>query len=145
MTADISLQNRFTVHGRFWQRLHDGRVQCDVCPRKCRLHEGQRGLCLVRGRGDGQVVLTSYRRSSGSCVDAVDTKPLDHFLPGSAVLSFGTAGCDLSCRFCQNWDIAGRYDGPGRPVGSAAAAGVPGRKLIGARAHIRGRRPVLPC
>ena len=106
MTADISLSDRFTVPGRYWHRLDDGRVQCDVCPRECRLHEGQRGLCFVRGRVDDQVVLTSYGRSSGFCVDPIEKKPLNHFLPGSAVLSFGTAGCNLACRFCQNWDIS---------------------------------------
>jgi pyruvate formate lyase activating enzyme len=106
MTADISLRDPFTVPGRFWHRLDDGRVQCDVCPRECRLHEGQRGLCFVRGRVDDQVVLTSYGRSSGFCVDPIEKKPLNHFLPGSAVLSFGTAGCNLSCKFCQNWDIS---------------------------------------
>ena len=106
MTADISLQDRFTVPGRFWHRLDDGRVQCDVCPRECRLHEGQRGLCFVRGRVDDQVVLTSYGRSSGFCVDPIEKKPLNHFHPGSSVLSFGTAGCNLGCRFCQNWDIS---------------------------------------
>ncbi len=106
MTADIILEDPFTVPGRFWHRLDDGRVQCDVCPRECRLHEGQRGLCFLRGRVDDQVVLTSYGRSSGFCVDPIEKKPLNHFLPGSAVLSFGTAGCNLSCRFCQNWDIS---------------------------------------
>src|SRR5215211_9155517 len=106
MTADISLDDDHTVPGRFWHRLDDGRLQCDVCPRECRLHEGQRGLCFVRGRVGDQVVLTSYGRSSGFCVDPIEKKPLNHFLPGSAVLSFGTAGCNLSCRFCQNWDIS---------------------------------------
>src|SRR4051794_33160690 len=106
MTADISLHDPFTVPGRFWHRLDDDRVQCDVCPRECRLQEGQRGLCFVRGRIDDQIVLTTYGRSSGFCVDPVEKKPLNHFLPGSAVLSFGTAGCNLSCRFCQNWDIS---------------------------------------
>src|SRR3712207_4600700 len=106
MTADISLSDPFTVPGRYWHRLDDGRLQCDVCPRECRLHEGQRGLCFVRGRIDDQVVLTSYGRSSGFCVDPVEKKPLNHFLPGSAVLSFGTAGCTLSCRLCQTWDIS---------------------------------------
>ncbi|WP_199506054.1 hypothetical protein [Geodermatophilus sp. TF02-6] len=102
--TEISLDDRYTVPGRFWHRLDDGRVQCDVCPRECRLHEGQRGLCFVRGRVDDQVVLTSYGRSSGFCVDPIEKKPLNHFLPGSAVLSFGTAGCNLACRFCQNWE-----------------------------------------
>jgi len=106
MTSEISLDDRYTVPGRFWHRIDDGRVQCDVCPRACRLHEGQRGLCFVRGRVADQVVLTSYGRSSGFCVDPVEKKPLNHFLPGTAVLSFGTAGCNLACRFCQNWDIS---------------------------------------
>ena len=91
---------------RHWHRLDDGRIQCDVCPRACRLHEGQRGLCFVRGRVDDQVVLASYGRSSGFCVDPIEKKPLNHFLPGTPVLSFGTAGCNLACKFCQNWDIS---------------------------------------
>src|ERR671928_125831 len=104
--SEISLDDRYTVPGRHWHRLDDGRLQCDVCPRECRLHEGQRGLCFVRGRVADQVVLTSYGRSSGFCVDPVEKKPLAHFLPGTSVLSFGTAGCNLACRFCQNWDIS---------------------------------------
>jgi pyruvate formate lyase activating enzyme len=91
---------------RHWHRLADGRVQCDVCPRACRLHEGQRGLCFVRMRAHDRIVLTTYGRSSGFCVDPIEKKPLNHFLPGSSVLSFGTAGCNLACRFCQNWDIS---------------------------------------
>ena len=95
-----------TVPTRYWHALADGRVQCDVCPRACKLRDGQRGLCFVRAReGDG-VVLTTYGRSSGFCVDPIEKKPLNHFLPGSSVLSFGTAGCNLACRFCQNWDIS---------------------------------------
>jgi len=96
----------FTVPTRYWHRLDDGRIQCDLCPRSCRLNEGQRGLCFVRARQGDQVVLTSYGRSSGFCVDPIEKKPLNHFLPGSAVFSFGTAGCNLACRFCQNWDIS---------------------------------------
>jgi pyruvate formate lyase activating enzyme len=95
-----------TVPTQHWHALEDGRVQCDVCPRACKLHEGQRGLCFVRACEDGEVVLTTYGRSSGFCVDPIEKKPLNHFLPGTAVLSFGTAGCNLSCRFCQNWDIS---------------------------------------
>ena len=91
---------------KYWHRLPDGRVQCDVCPRACKLHEGQRGVCFVRARERDEVVLTTYGRSSGFCVDPIEKKPLNHFLPGSAVLSFGTAGCNLACRFCQNWDIS---------------------------------------
>lgn len=94
------------VPGRYWHALADGRVQCDLCPRFCKLHEGQRGLCFVRARRDDRMVLTTYGRSSGFCVDPIEKKPLNHFLPGTAVLSFGTAGCNLACRFCQNWDIS---------------------------------------
>jgi pyruvate formate lyase activating enzyme len=95
-----------TVPTRFWRRLDDGRLQCDVCPRACRLREGQRGLCFVRARQDDEIVLTTYGRSSGFCVDPIEKKPLNHFLPGTSVLSFGTAGCNLACRFCQNWSIS---------------------------------------
>jgi pyruvate formate lyase activating enzyme len=106
ITDVLSLADPYTVPTRYWHELPDGRVQCDVCPRACRLREGQRGLCFVRGRVDNQIVLASYGRSSGFCVDPVEKKPLNHFLPGTPVLSFGTAGCNLACRFCQNWDIS---------------------------------------
>ena len=95
-----------TVPTRYWHGLPDGRVQCDLCPRACRLRDGQRGFCFVRTCEDGAVVLTSYGRSSGYCVDPIEKKPLNHFLPGTAVLSFGTAGCNLGCQFCQNWEIS---------------------------------------
>lgn len=94
------------VPGRYWQRLADGRIQCDLCPRYCKLHHGQRGLCFVRARQGDEILLTTYGRSSGFCVDPIEKKPLNHFLPGTPVLSFGTAGCNLTCKFCQNWDIS---------------------------------------
>ena len=90
---------------QYWHRLEDGRVQCDLCPRFCQLHEGQRGLCFVRARHEDQIVLTTYGRSSGFCIDPIEKKPLNHFLPGTPVWSFGTAGCNLACKFCQNWDM----------------------------------------
>lgn len=96
----------FTVATKYWHTLDDGRAQCDVCPRACKLRDGQKGVCFVRGRqGDG-IVLSTYGRSSGFCVDPIEKKPLNHFLPGSSIFSFGTAGCNLACRFCQNWDIS---------------------------------------
>jgi pyruvate formate lyase activating enzyme len=98
--------NSHTVPGRYWHRLPDNRIQCDLCPRYCRLHEGQRGFCFVRERQGEQIVLTSYGRSTGFCIDPIEKKPLYHFLPGSKVLSFGTAGCNLGCLFCQNWSIS---------------------------------------
>ena len=98
--------DRFTRSTTYWHSLDDGRVQCDVCPRACKLRDGQQGVCFVRARDGDGIVLTTYGRSSGFCVDPIEKKPLDHFLPGSAVFSFGTAGCNLACRFCQNWDIS---------------------------------------
>jgi len=94
------------MKGRWWHKLPDGRIQCDLCPRDCKLHEGQRGLCFVRKMEQGEMHLTTYGRSSGFCVDPVEKKPLNHFYPGTSVLSFGTAGCNLACKFCQNWDIS---------------------------------------
>ncbi|HEX7184683.1 MAG TPA: AmmeMemoRadiSam system radical SAM enzyme [Thermoanaerobaculia bacterium] len=91
---------------KYWHMLDNGRVQCDLCPRFCKLLEGQRGLCFVRARQDDRIVLTTYGRSSGFCVDPIEKKPLNHFLPGTPILSFGTAGCNLACKFCQNWDIS---------------------------------------
>lgn len=102
----VITSDQHTVPARYWHTLDDGRIQCDLCPRFCKLHEGQRGLCFVRGMHKRQLVLTTYGRSSGFCVDPIEKKPLNHFLPGSSILSFGTAGCNLSCKFCQNWDIS---------------------------------------
>jgi pyruvate formate lyase activating enzyme len=95
---------------RYWHMLNDGRMQCDLCPRDCKLHEGQRGACFVRMREGEQMILTTYGRSSGFCIDPIEKKPLNHFYPGSSVLSFGTAGCNLACKFCQNWDISKSKD-----------------------------------
>ncbi|MCC9076749.1 AmmeMemoRadiSam system radical SAM enzyme [Litorilinea aerophila] len=94
------------VRGSWWHRLADGRIQCDLCPRYCRLRPGQRGFCFVRQADEEGMLLTSYGRASGFCIDPIEKKPLNHFYPGSSVLSFGTAGCNLGCRFCQNWDIS---------------------------------------
>ncbi len=91
---------------RWWHATGDGRIQCDLCPRDCKLNEGQRGMCFVRQRVGDRMVLTTYGRSSGFCIDPIEKKPLNHFYPGSSVLSFGTAGCNLACKFCQNWDIS---------------------------------------
>jgi len=95
-----------TIKTKYWHKLDDGRIQCDLCPRFCKLHEQQRGLCFIRQNINQQIVLTSYGRSSGFCIDPIEKKPLNHFYPGSSVFSFGTAGCNLACKFCQNWDIS---------------------------------------
>ena len=91
---------------KYWLPLADGRAQCTLCPRYCRLREGQRGFCFVRGCEQGRIVLTTYGRSSGYCIDPIEKKPLNHFLPGVPILSFGTAGCNLACKHCQNWEIS---------------------------------------
>lgn len=104
MDEPISIAERHPA--RWWHKLDDGRIQCDLCPRDCKLNEGQRGACFVRGRINDEMVLTTYGRSSGFCVDPIEKKPLNHFYPGSSILSFGTAGCNLACKFCQNWDIS---------------------------------------
>jgi len=103
MTVEIAPN---VVATKYWHKLEDGRIQCDLCPRACKLHEGQQGLCFVRARRQDQIVLTTYGRSSGYCIDPIEKKPLNHFLPGTPVLSFGTAGCNLACKYCQNWDIS---------------------------------------
>ncbi len=91
---------------KWWRRLDDGRILCYLCPRECKIGEGKRGFCFVRANVKDQLVLTTYGRSSGFCIDPIEKKPLNHFLPGTSVLSFGTAGCNLGCRFCQNHDIS---------------------------------------
>lgn len=119
------------VVGEWWRRMEDGRVRCDLCPRGCSLREGQRGFCYVRQARGGAIALTSYGRASGFCVDPIEKKPLHHFYPGTSALSFGTAGCNLGCRFCQNWDISkarsldglGAWAAPGAVARAAADAG----------------------
>ena len=124
------------VHpGRWWHALDDGRIQCDLCPQECKLRDGQRGACFVRRRDGGQVVLTTYGLASGFCVDPVEKKPLAHFYPGSSVLSFGTVGCNLACRYCQNWDISTSRN-PERLQDAASP------ELIAARAKELGCRSV---
>jgi len=91
---------------KYWHVFDDNRLQCDLCPHYCKLKEGQRGLCFVRARTNNQIVLTTYGLTSGLAIDPIEKKPLNHFLPGTSAFSFGTIGCNLSCLFCQNWDIS---------------------------------------
>src|SRR5512140_879920 len=98
---------RWSDHpARWWLIRPDGRVECQLCPRFCKLRDGQPGFCFVRRRVGDRMVLTTHGRSGGFCIDPIEKKPLHHFFPGSSVLSFGTAGCNLACKFCQNWDIS---------------------------------------
>lgn len=109
MNRQILPPNRFLDDGSAaggWWKTEQDRVVCELCPRECRLNDGDRGFCFVRENRDGEMVLTTYGRSTGFCIDPIEKKPLNHFYPGTSVLSFGTAGCNLGCRFCQNWDIS---------------------------------------
>lgn len=92
--------------GRFWKKVENDRILCNLCPRHCTLAEGQRGFCFVRQNIGGEMILTTYGRSSGFCIDPIEKKPLNHYYPGTSILSFGTAGCNLGCKFCQNWNIS---------------------------------------
>lgn len=112
-----------THPARWWHPLDDGRIQCDLCPHECKLRDQQRGACFVRRREGDQVVLTTYGLASGFCIDPIEKKPLAHFYPGSSVLSFGTVGCNLSCRYCQNWDISTSRD-PERLQDTASPAAI---------------------
>ncbi len=110
MSTNATVERKFlsdgSVVGKWWHVDDDGRLACDLCPRACRLKPGDRGFCFVRENRDGTMVLSTYGRSTGFCIDPIEKKPLNHFFPGTSVLSFGTAGCNLGCKFCQNWDIS---------------------------------------
>ena len=123
------------VAARYWHLADDGRIECDLCPRRCRLTDGARGFCFVRQRVGDELVSTTYGRSTGLCVDPIEKKPLHHFLPGTPVLSFGTAGCNLGCRFCQNWSMSRsrqveRSSGGADPEAIARAAVASGSRSV---------------
>jgi AmmeMemoRadiSam system radical SAM enzyme/AmmeMemoRadiSam system protein B/AmmeMemoRadiSam system protein A len=120
----------------WWHAIEGGeRIECDLCPRACRLKPGDRGFCFVRENRDGQMVLSTYGRSTGFCIDPIEKKPLNHFLPGTPVLSFGTAGCNLGCKFCQNWGIS-----KSREVERLSALALP--EQIATAAQVSGCRSV---
>ncbi|WED20678.1 AmmeMemoRadiSam system radical SAM enzyme [Vibrio sp. JC009] len=106
MSGTCNRRGQSRIKTKFWHRNENGLVVCDLCPRFCTLRDGKKGACFVREACDGEIVFTSYGRSSGFCIDPIEKKPLNHFYPGSSVLSFGTAGCNLGCKFCQNWNIS---------------------------------------
>ena len=116
--------------GRWWVDVGDQRIECQLCPRACRLKPGDRGFCFVRANHDGEMVLDTYGKSTGFCIDPIEKKPLNHFLPGTPVLSFGTAGCNLGCKFCQNWDIS-----KSREVAKLSANAGPEAIAVAAQQH----------
>jgi pyruvate formate lyase activating enzyme len=118
---------------RWWHEEPSGKLLCTLCPRYCRLGDGQAGFCFIRKNEGGQLISLGYGRTTGFAVDPIEKKPLNHFLPGTQVLSFGTAGCNLGCKFCQNWDMSkARLDdlasaevSPAEVVDLAVAEGCP--------------------
>ena len=87
----------------WWETQSNGKILCTLCPRYCTIGEGQKGFCFIRENIEGKLYSTGYGRPTGFSVDPIEKKPLSHFLPGTEILSFGTAGCNLGCKFCQNW------------------------------------------
>jgi len=102
--ADLEAESAHPA--RFWHTEEDGRILCTLCPRFCRLGKGQAGFCYIRQNLGGKLVSLGYGRAIGFAADPIEKKPLNHFLPGTSILSFGTAGCNLGCKFCQNWDMS---------------------------------------
>ncbi|HKJ81943.1 MAG TPA: AmmeMemoRadiSam system radical SAM enzyme, partial [Ignavibacteriaceae bacterium] len=91
---------------KWWEPADKGKLLCTLCPRYCKIGDGQPGFCYIRQNHSGKLYTTGYGHPTGFAIDPIEKKPLNHFLPGSQVLSFGTAGCNLGCRFCQNWSIS---------------------------------------
>jgi pyruvate formate lyase activating enzyme len=91
---------------KWWHRTENNKILCTLCPRYCKIGEGQSGFCFIRQNRDGKLYSLGYGHPTGFAVDPIEKKPLNHFYPGSKILSFGTAGCNLGCKFCQNWSMS---------------------------------------
>jgi pyruvate formate lyase activating enzyme len=91
---------------RWWEPAENNKIKCTLCPRYCKIGPGQNGFCFIRQNVNGQLITTGYGHPTGFAVDPIEKKPLNHFLPGTGILSFGTAGCNLGCKFCQNWTMS---------------------------------------
>jgi len=101
------LQKTQALHeARWWESEANGRVHCFLCPRHCHIHSGQSGFCFIRVNEGGKLYSLGYGAPAAIQVDPIEKKPLNHFLPGTRVFSMGTAGCNMGCFFCQNWDIS---------------------------------------
>ena len=119
---------------RYWSALDGGAVQCGLCPHQCRIAEGKRSRCHGRVNHGGRLVAETWGHPVAMALDPIEKKPLNHFLPGTPVLSLGTRGCNLSCRFCQNWELShpsppggriGREVSPDEVARSAGEHGAP--------------------
>lgn len=91
---------------RWWEPAENGKILCTLCPRYCTIGDGQAGFCFIRQNFNGKLYSVGYGRPTGFAIDPIEKKPLNHFLPGTEILSFGTAGCNLGCKFCQNWSTS---------------------------------------
>lgn len=91
---------------KWWELKSNGKILCTLCPRYCTIGEGQKGFCYIRENIDNKLYSIGYGKPTGFAIDPIEKKPLSHFLPGTNVLSFGTAGCNLGCKFCQNWTMS---------------------------------------
>lgn len=112
---------------RWWRAEEDGRILCYLCPRYCRIGEGQSGFCYIRSNTGGRLWSLAYAQPCALQIDPIEKKPLFHFMPGARILSIGTAGCNMGCKFCQNWEISKSREDQVRsvsltPAGAVAAA-----------------------
>ncbi|HZU22452.1 MAG TPA: hypothetical protein VE998_06430, partial [Terriglobales bacterium] len=104
MSAVLPLIQPVHHEALWWEPMSDGRLHCYLCPRHCHIGEGQTGFCFIRKNEAGRLVQLGYGRPAALQIDPIEKKPLNHFYPGTRVFSIGTAGCNMGCFFCQNWD-----------------------------------------
>lgn len=91
---------------QWWEPAEKNKILCTLCPRYCKIGVGQSGFCYIRQNINGKLYTTGYGKPTGFAIDPIEKKPLNHFYPGTPILSFGTAGCNLGCKFCQNWSMS---------------------------------------
>jgi pyruvate formate lyase activating enzyme len=104
--ADGHGDARFVVEAKFYEKLPGKKIKCTLCPRDCVVEDTERGKCGVRENRGGSYYTLVYSRVCAAHVDPVEKKPIFHYLPGTTAFSIATAGCNVSCKFCQNWDIS---------------------------------------
>jgi pyruvate formate lyase activating enzyme len=98
--------SRFTVEAKFYQKLQNKKIKCKLCPRECTVGDRERGYCGVRENRGGTYYTLVHSRVCAAHIDPIEKKPLFHYLPGTLAFSLATAGCNVNCKFCQNWDIS---------------------------------------
>ncbi len=106
MMRTIERKRDELVPAKWWEPSGKNKILCTLCPRYCKIGEGQPGFCFIRQNHGGKLYTIGYGKPTGFAIDPVEKKPLNHFYPGTSILSFGTAGCNLGCKFCQNWSIS---------------------------------------